>query len=131
MKKIIKGGNTNLYRTPVKPRIVKKKKRSKPTRGGGIFSYLAKGLSRVKNKIPSSIASVAKRAVRKGTLIAKKQLRDPQVQRAIQSAVTHGTKLATTHILQKAGVSTNNERVGKVPKERKRRVRGRRKVLFD
>ena len=76
MKRVIKGANTNIYKTSVKPRILKKRKQStsKRTRGGGVFNYLVKGLSKVKKKLPPSLVAVTKRAVKKGTAIAKQQL---------------------------------------------------------
>ena len=135
MKRVIKGANTNIYKTPVKPRILKKRKRStnKGTRGGGVFNYLVKGLSKVKKKLPPSLVDVTKRAVKKGTAIAKQQLRDPQVQKAIQSAVTHGTNLATTHILKKAGIDnipSGQQSISKRCKTKKG-MRSRRKLLFE
>ena len=139
MKRVIKGANTNIYKTSVKPRILKKRKRStnKGTRGGGVFNYLVKGLSKVKKKLPPSLVDVTKRAVKKGTAIAKQQLRDPQVQKAIQSAVTHGTNLATTHILKKAGIdnipSSDTYKQQSITKrcKTKKGKRSRRKLLFE
>ena len=145
MKRQIKGANTNIYKTSVKPRILKKRKRNTGKggvlnsyrRGRGVFNYLVKGLSKVKKKLPPSLVAVTKRAVKKGTAIAKQQLRDPQVQKAIQSAVTHGTNLATTHILQKAGInnipSSNTYKQQSITKrcKTKKGKRSRRKLLFE
>lgn len=141
MKRVIKGANTNIYKTSVKPRILKKRKQStgrgRGTRGGGVFNYLVKGLSNVKKKIPPSLVDVTKRAVKKGTAIAKQQLRNPQVQKAIQNAVTHGTNLATTHILKKAGIdnipssSTNKQQSITKRCKTKKGKRSKKKLLFE
>ena len=139
MKRVIKGANTNIYKTSVKPRILKKRKRStdRGTRGGGVFNYLVKGLSNVKKKIPPSLVDVTKRAVKKGTAIAKQQLRNPQVQNAIQNAVTHGTNLATTHILKKAGIdnipssATNKQQSITKRCKTKKGKRSKKKLLFE
>lgn len=132
MKK--RGGNTNLYRTYIKPKGIKKKKRiTNSTRGGGIFSFLAKGLKKAKNKIPSSLVNVAKRAVKKGTAIAKQQLRDPEVQKAIQSAVVHGTQLATNHLIQKVSPRTTatNKVVKKSRELKSKKKKKQQRKLFE
>ena len=133
MKKRIAGGNTNLYRTHIKPKGIKKKKQIKNTRGGGIFSFLAKGLTKAKNKIPSSLVNVAKRAVKKSTAIAKQQLRDPEVQKAIQSAVVHGTKLAADHLIQKVAPKANasNKLANKNRQLKSRKKKTQRRKLFE
>ena len=107
MTKTVRGGNTNLYKTRISPkRTIRKSPRDikrKLTRGAGVFAYLAKGLksvSRAASKKLPTIANIAKRAVNKGTIIAKEQLRKPSVQKALRSAVTEGTKLAANHVLK-------------------------------
>ena len=93
MTKVLRGGNTNLYKTKVAP-----KRRSKK-----VFDYLAKGLKGAANiarkKLPA-IEKIAKSAVWKGTKIARQQLRKPSVQKALGSAVNESTKLATNHVLK-------------------------------
>ena len=144
----IKGGNTNLFKTRVKPRRIIRgiKKRKRNTRGGGIFSFLAKGLSKIKNKLPSSLARVAQEAVRKGTYIAKRELQKPKVQKAIKSAIIDGSKVVATHIIQKASgkkssslrdsminhlLSKREENSTRKPERRRKRKQRNKRVLFQ
>lgn len=117
----IKGGNTNLYSTKIIPRkrrevrIIKKRKN---TRGGGIFSFLAKGLSTISKKIPSTLANISKKkikdAIRTGSHIAKRELQKPEVQKAIKSAIADGSKLVASHIIQKVSGNATPSLRGKI-----------------
>lgn len=145
----VKGGNTNLFKTYIKPRkiIRNTKKNKRNTRGGGVFSFLVKGLSKIKSKLPSSLTRIAQEAVRKGTSIAKQELQKPKVQKAIKSAIMDGSKMVATHIIQKAAgkktpslrdsminhvISKQNDdkSIRKLERRRKRKQRKKR-ILFQ
>ena len=101
-KKIVKGGNTNIYKTKIKPRKLKRY----TNRGGGLFKFLSNGLKHVIQKAPSSLATITKKAVSEGTSLAKKQLQKKSVQKAIKHAVKEASKMAVNHAIQKVSSST-------------------------
>ena len=135
----IKGGNTNLYKTRIKPRKIirgTKKTKQQNRRGGGIFSFLSKGLSSISKKIPSSIKKIAQEAVRKGAHIAKRELQKPKVQKAIKSAIRNGSKIVVDRALQKATSGNLSpqlipSREGRTIKSRRKNRKRKNRVLFQ
>lgn len=103
MKRGIKGGNTYLYKTRIKPKKVIRNKKKNLPRGGGVLDFLKNGLKSLsKKKIPSSLVRITKNAVKKGTEIAKRELRKPGVQNALKSAVTEGSSMLANRMLMKS-----------------------------
>ena len=102
-KQVVKGGNTNLYKTRIKPKKTIRTKKYKKTRGGGVLDFLKSGLKHITSKkIPSSLLRITKNAVKKGAQLAKNELRKPVVQKALKTAVSEGSKLLADRVLSKA-----------------------------
>ena len=108
-KKVVKGGNTNLYKTRIRPRKLKRYSttRSKNDRGAGLFKFLSNGLKQVSKRVPTSLSNFAKKALSEGTSIAKKQLQKKSVQKALKNAVSEASKMAVSHALQKVNSSNS------------------------
>ena len=122
MKKKVLGGNTNLFKTRVKPRKIKTYKRKKKVNGGGIFSFLSNGIKKI---IPSSLKQITKSAVVRGSKIAKQQLKKKSVQNALKSAISDVTNKATNHVMQKVSNKLNGysemDRIKPLPKRRRKK----------
>ena len=123
MKKKVLGGNTNLFKTRVKPRKIKTYKRKKKIVGAGIFSFLSNGIKKI---IPGSLKQLTKSAVVKGSKIAKQQLKKKSVQNALKNAISDVTNKATDHVIQKVSNKLNGyTRVNKIkplPKRRRKKT---------
>ena len=108
-KNAVKGGNTNLYKTRIKPRKLKRysTRKSKNDRGGGLFKFLSNGLKHIAKKALSSLSKLTKKALSEGASIAKKQLQKKSVQKDLKNAVSEASQMAVTHALRKVNPSSS------------------------
>ena len=123
MTKRKRGGNTNLYSGKIRVLNTRRRRqRKKDEHGGGIFHFLKTGLQRAIKRAPTSLKSVAKRAISEGATLAKKQLQKKSVQRALKTAVKDAAEAAANHVLTKVGngISSSPTSLTPLPRRRKK-----------
>ena len=62
-KNVDKGRDTNLYKTRIKPRKLKRyvTRKSNNDRGGGLFKFISNGLKHIAKKAPASLPKLTKK----------------------------------------------------------------------